>query len=191
MKSNILIKELIELTHKNKAELLPLRNMTDQALNFKPDPESWSILECVEHLNRYGRYYIPEITNRIEQSTHSKADDFKSSWLGEYFAKSMLPKEKLNKMKTFKSMNPINSALDRAVLDELIGQQDQLETLLEQAREKNLTKIKTSISISNWIKLRLGDTFRVVIYHNWRHVVQIKNVLKSIPHGTNVYPGTL
>ena len=42
----------------------------------------------------------------------------------------------------------------------------------------NLTKVKTSITISNWIKLRLGDTFRFVIHHNLRHVVQAKNLLE-------------
>ncbi len=52
--------------------------------------------------------------------------------------------------------------------------------LLEQSRDTNLTKIKTSISISKWIKLRLGDTFRIVIYHNLRHITQVKKILNLL-----------
>lgn len=91
----------------------------------------------------------------------------------------MLPKEKLNKMKTIKSMNPVGSNLDKSVLDKFINQQKTLLELLKQAKKVNLTKTKTGISISKWIKLRLGDTFRVVIYHNLRHMIQAEKVVKE------------
>jgi hypothetical protein len=40
---------------------------------------------------------------------------------------------------------------------------------------RHQVQIKTSISISSFIKLRLGDTLRLVVYHNWRHLIQAKN----------------
>ena len=81
-------------------------------------------------------------------------------------------------MKTFKVMNPAGSKLDRKVLEKFIGQQKTTLELLEKAAMVSLTKTKTSISISSWIKLRLGDTLRVVIYHNQRHLVQAAKVMK-------------
>lgn len=89
----------------------------------------------------------------------------------------MLPKEKLNKMKSPKAMNPIHSSLDRKVLDKFIQQQNDLLELLDKAKHTNLSKVKTAFSISKWIKLRLGDTFRLVIYHNLRHIVQAKKLV--------------
>lgn len=177
MNSETLINELIELTQKNISDVESFKNLTDNQLNLKHTTESWSILECMEHLNRYGNFYIPEISKRLKQSTFKASPTFKTDFLGNYFAKSMLPKEKLNKMKTFKSMNPNNSTLDRQVLDTFIQQQESLIKLLKDARNTDLTKVKTAISISKLIKLRLGDTFRVVIYHNLRHIVQAKKVL--------------
>lgn len=175
-----LIQDLIERTKKHLNEGERYRQLDIKQLNWKENAEKWSVLECLEHLNRYGDFYIPEITRRIkDQPTAGVNPTFKSGWLGNYFANSMLPKEKLNKMNTFKSMNPIGSKLDKAVVDKFIRQQKQLLNLLEQARSLHLSKIKTAISISNWIKLRLGDTFRVVIYHNYRHIMQAENVLKQ------------
>lgn len=173
-----LIDSLIELTITNQGKAQELKSKSIDLLRKKKNAESWSVLECIEHLNRYGDYYIPEIENKMKLSAYQEHGTFKSGLLGNYFAKSMLPGQKMNKMKTFKSMDPLNCSLDKNVLDKFIRQQEQLLKLLEQARTTNLTKVKTSISISKWIKIRLGDTFRVVVYHNVRHLVQAEKVLK-------------
>lgn len=89
----------------------------------------------------------------------------------------MLPKEKLNKMKTFKDKNPIGSKLDKKTIERFISQQEQILNLLDKSREIDLNKTKTAISITNLIKLKIGDTFRVVIYHNERHLEQANKLL--------------
>ena len=174
-----LISELKNMTEENIQFAEMLLDKTESELNFRNSEESWSILECLEHLNRYGNFYIPEISNRIAASKLAPKTEFSSGILGNYFAKSILPKDKLNKMKTFKSMNPIHSKLDKKAVNEFISQQNQLLDLLEQSGKINLEKTKTSISISKLIKLRLGDTFRFVIYHNLRHIRQANNILNS------------
>lgn len=175
--SNDLINELIDLTHEHLAFAEGLLLKTDAELNKRLSDESWSVLECLEHLNLYGSFYLPEIKNRIEKSSTKATSEFKSGWLGNYFAQSMLPKEKLNKMKAFKSMNPIHNSLSKTTVMVFIDQQKQLLDLLNAAKLVNLNKVKTSISITTLIKLKLGDTFRFLIYHNKRHIVQAKKVL--------------
>lgn len=169
-----LITDLIKRTKLVLAEAKALMDKNIEQLNQRSSETAWSALECIEHLNRYGAFYIPEITSVIENKLPSNNQEFKSSWLGNYFALSMLPKENLNKMNTFKSMNPIGSKLDKKALTTFIGQQNELLELLESSKNLDLTKLKTAISISKLIKLSLGDTFRVVIYHNQRHIEQAK-----------------
>lgn len=176
IESKELIDELAQMTRNHLNVAQELLHLDIEELNSKSDPKSWSILECLEHLNRYGHFYIPEIEKQINQTSHQPAAYFRSYLLGDYVAKSMLPREKLNKMKTFKSMNPLGSQLDQSSIQEFIDQQQHLLSLLEQSRKVNLHKTKTRISISNWIKLKLGDTLRVVIYHNYRHLVQIERI---------------
>jgi hypothetical protein len=177
--TSALLNELKERTsqHLEYAQTLTLK--TEEELNFRNSQDSWSPLECLEHLNRYEDFYIPEITNRTDASKIPPKDIFKPGILGNYFAKSMLPKENLNKMKTLKIMNPIHSQLNKTVIEKFISQQKQLLSLLEKAQNIDLERTKTSISISKLIKLKLGDTFRFVIYHNERHIEQIKRILTS------------
>ncbi|MCB0478064.1 MAG: DinB family protein [Crocinitomicaceae bacterium] len=172
MKAEELINDLIDRVKGTMNDAEKLKTLSDAELNQRPNEGAWSALEAIQHLNRYGDFYTPEIRKRIKESRLAKSDAFKTGVLGDYFAKSVAPKEKLNKMKTFKNMNPAGSKLDRTVLDDFIFHQQQMLELLKEARNTNLTKVKTTITISKIIKLRLGDTFRVVIYHNQRHLVQ-------------------
>ena len=177
--SQTLTLDLIETTRQNLNFAELLKQKTDVELNWKQNSESWSVLECLEHLNLYGHFYIPEIEKTILNSKHKSEEEFKSGILGNYFAESMLPKQKLNKMKTFKDKNPINSKLDRKVIDEFINQQIKTIDLLYKSKNVSLNKNKVKITLSKWIKLKLGDTFRFVINHNIRHLEQIENNIKA------------
>jgi hypothetical protein len=176
--SQELVQDLKQHTESNLQTAQEWLELPLKVLQFKPSAESWSLLECLEHLNLYGDFYLPEIRRQMENSPYQNAAPiFKSSWLGNYFAKAMLPKEPLNSMKTFREKDPKGSSLDQQVVQKFINQQQEMLELLQQARRVNLTKIKTGITLTQWIRLRLGDTFRVVIYHNDRHLVQAKQVL--------------
>lgn len=171
IKSKLLIDDLIERTRQNLNRAGGLQELSTKQLNQRPGPGKWSAFECVEHLNRYGRFYLPEIKKRLKQGQRRTAREvFKSGLLGNYFAKSMLPGK--SPMKTFSEMNPLGSELNLGVLEEFIHQQKEMLDLLQGSRMVNIQKVKTSISISKFIKLRLGDTYRVVIYHNQRHLLQ-------------------
>jgi hypothetical protein len=186
MQSEKLIQSLIEQTRQilNTAE--KLKNHDMETLTWKDDPNSWNILECLEHLNLYGHFYLPQIEEKIKTSSTKSDDEFKSGMLGNYFAKSMLPKQKLNKMKTFKDKNPLNAKLDRTVIERFIHQQITLLELLNQSKKVSLNKVKIEISITSLIKLKLGDTFQFYINHIIRHLQQIENIMLAMKTHTLV-----
>lgn len=69
-------------------------------------------------------------------------------------------------------MDPSGSDLGMEVLKEFEQQQFLMQELLEKSRNVDLMKIKIPLTISRWIRLRLGDILRIVIYHNERHIRQ-------------------
>jgi len=170
--SNILIDDLVKRTEANIHTVEKFKNLSTADLKRKAKQNSWNILECIEHLNLYGDFYIPEIRSNIEKSKNSASPFFKSGFLGNYFAKSLEPKAERNKMKTFKDKNPAGLPLDSSVLERFIAQQNQILILLLQSRHVDLNQTKTAISLTKWFKIKLGDSFRVLIYHNERHLQQ-------------------
>ena len=176
---NVLLDDLVNKTERFIKELEMLKAVNLDRLNAKASSDAWSVLECIEHLNLYGRFYIPELKKRIAKAPSSDKELFKPGRLGNYFAKAMLPGSKMKSIKTFASMNPNGSKLSKSTLDEFIQQQHDTLKLLVQARKVDLTKTKTAISITNLIRIRLGDTLRVVVFHNLRHMKQAQRALNS------------
>lgn len=176
---NDLLNDLQQRLIRQSKQVAQLKQQPSQSLNAKPSEQAWSALECIEHLNRYGRFYLPEVRRALAANRHAASPVFKSGWLGNYFATSMLPKENLNTMRTFKVMNPSGSTLGPEVLEECEAQITRWQQLLAQCEEACLNRTKTAISISKLIKLRLGDTLRVVIYHQDRHMEQAQKAVRS------------
>lgn len=180
VKINYLIDDLLKRVEKSTVSAQKLKQLSADELNFKKSANSWSILECIEHLNLYGDFYLSEIEKQILAGKSKRSSGiFKSGLIGNYFANAMLvkPNGKIKKMKSPKDKNPCNSKLTIITVDRFLKQQDYLERLLKEARDIDLTKVKTSISLTKFIKLRLGDTFRFLVYHIERHVLQAERVL--------------
>lgn len=179
LQSGPLLDELHRLTLANIECAKHYQSLSNDALTWRAHEKSWNILECLAHINLYGDFYIPEIRKKMEKSTLSYVPDLKSGLLGNYFANTMYPKEKPNPMPTLKATNTLNADLDTSSIDEFINQQQETLILLDVAKGKNLNKIKTGISISKLIRIKLGDTFRIFVYHNYRHILQAEHILNA------------
>lgn len=182
MKQDDLINDLIERTEALKKQAEILRSENENTLNARPQEGTWSILECLEHLNLYGDFYLPELEHRILNGRpRGKRERFKSGWFGEYTVTSMLPKkDKLAyKMNAFKNMTPKPSELSIATIDRFIKQQETMLRLLEKARNVDIQRTLTRITLP-YMKFYMGTTFRFVIYHNERHLWQAQRAIKAL-----------
>jgi hypothetical protein len=177
-----LIAELLEVTHK-VIESAKLLKTHDQMLLATPPTEgAWSALQCVEHLNLYGDFYLHEIERRIiaSQKLVQPPQGFTSGWLGGWFVEQMKPSPTMKPMKAPRDKVVDATQVSHQAIDRFLRQQDRMQALLLQARNTDLNKVRTSISISRIIQLKLGDTFAVVVYHNQRHLAQAQNAVNAL-----------
>ncbi len=143
-----------------------------QQLNRKPGPDSWSILECLEHLNRYSRYYNPALAKAIAANAGAGNEQSISySWLGKKSVDMVRP-ENMKKHKTVKHMNPNNSHLSHNTIQEFLQHQTELLNLLHAAKTANLNKKAVPVEFFKLLKLRIGETLEFVIVHQERHLQQ-------------------
>lgn len=168
-----------------------IRTIDPVKLNYPPAEGSWTVLQALEHLNMYNRYYLPEIERKVAIIPKEWNAWFVPGMLGDYFTRMMLPSniaEVKNKMKTPKGYRPELVLNADAVLQEFITHQHKLLKLLETARKRNMNEIKIATSLSKLVKLKLGDTFRFLIAHEQRHMVQARNALKALGISTSEFP---
>ncbi|MFY0713422.1 DinB family protein [Seonamhaeicola sp. NFXS20] len=170
-----LLVELQNKTAKAKSLLEEFKTYSIEDLNYKANASEWSILECIEHLCLYGKFYLPEIENRIITNSYSKQQYFKSGLIGNYFV-NIIKASNTKKIKATKEMDTTGFKLNKSTINQFLKQLEWLDSLLVKAEKVNLMKVKTSISLTKLIKLRLGDTLRFLVYHNERHLLQAKRI---------------
>lgn len=178
---------LLELLQSDVREILlqctALQNTNVTLLTQQPQPGKWSVVQVLEHLNIYSRYYITAIEEKLHLNQSGPNQNFTPGWLGNYFTNLMKPTEdKTIKSKMKAPANAVPSAQPDvvAMLNEFINHQHHLLNLLQIARTANLDYNRIPISLTKLIKLKLGDTFRFFIAHEQRHFLQIENTLKQV-----------
>lgn len=178
MESRQLIADLKRKTEFCSKEAKRLLKLKEDRLNEKASFNSWSALQCLDHLNNYGDFYLEEMEKAMNASSKPSTPQFKSGFIGNIFAKSMVAGAKSTKMQSPKDMEPGTTTLSKEVINKFLEQQKEYLRLLETCQHKNLNKIKVKITLSKWIKLKLGDALRVTIYHNERHILQALKAAK-------------
>lgn len=161
------------------------QKLPQQTLLYKQNTTAWSAVQCLMHLNSYGNYYLPQLKKSIEEAKEKRRFSqvsFSTSYIGNWFTELMLPKGEGNtikKMKSPKNHEPVLNESGDAVISDFINQQKIMWQILEEARNIDLRKAKTPVSISRFIRLPLGDTFRFLVAHTYRHLLQAERALTA------------
>jgi hypothetical protein len=178
-----LLESLQSDTRKIILAVRQLQQEDPELLNETPGHGRWSVAQVIEHLNSYGRYYLPAIDSAMKNNTGAPDPVYKPGWLGDYFTRSMLPGKNgqvVNKMKSPSDHRPQAEVDSKPVIDEFLKQQHTLLELLERAKHVNIAKLRIPITLSRLLKLKLGDTFRFLVAHHQRHFVQVQNTLRAV-----------
>ncbi len=166
-----------------------IATQTSAAILHQPSPGSWSAAQCLEHLNGYSRYYLPALEQAINKAEKNKwiaLPQFRSGWLGNYFTNLMQPNPDgalKSKMKAPKGYRPEPQLDAPAILAEFISHQEKTLALLQRAEKVNISRLRIPISISRLLKLKAGDTFRFLIAHGQRHMLQALRAINTVTGG--------
>ncbi len=187
--------ELISRLQHDITKLIAAAEHLQQAdsvkLSYPPAEGKWSATQAIEHLNMYSRFYLPAIEKELVHISNDANAWFVPGFFGNYFTKMMMPGnvyEIKNKMKGMKSYRPGRGVNAEKVFKEFIEHQQKLMQLLETARKRNLEKIRIPMTISRFIQFKLGDTFRFLVAHEQRHMIQARNAIKATGVSTDKFP---
>lgn len=104
-------------------------------LNWRKGIAGWNVLECIEHLNIYGRYYLPRVKDALAVKPLKKPSLFANGKIGHYFIESLKPKPVQIKLKTLKKFDPQGQVLDKSALYEFQKQLNDWQTILSNLNE--------------------------------------------------------
>ncbi|AII52765.1 DinB family protein [Hymenobacter sp. APR13] len=173
-----------ELTALRDVTQQRFRPLTDDQLNRRPSPDTWSVGQCLEHLNIIGGFYLPTITRKLKQAQErgsTPAESVKHGYIGQKMTAALKAPPAEKAMKTPQQYAPSGSRLPRTVVEVFGRQLEELLQLLEQARRVNANAVRIPNPIIPLLWPRLPDVLEMLVVHIRRHVTQAERVLQG--HG--------
>jgi hypothetical protein len=179
---NVLVENYIASFQKNsKSFLATFGELTTAQLNLKPNPNSWSIAQIIEHLILTNESYFP-VFQRISAGKNTVP------WIGKIpliprvignmIADSLKPETK-KKTKTFKVWEPQSSF----ILDVLTRFEKHHISIIQELRllEPYFSQEVIISSPANaYVVYTLDKAIDIIIIHEQRHYQQACDILKTI-----------
>jgi len=153
-------------------------SLTAKQLNWKPNAQTWSIAQNVDHLVTINESYYPVLKSAKEGNLRlsfvSKLG-FMVNLFGKSILKSVSP-DRANKMTTFPIWEPSVSEIPEHIMRSFSQHQQSLKQMIAESSEL-LEKGTIIHSPANKnIVYRLDTAFEILVTHEERHFIQAKEV---------------
>lgn len=159
-----------------------LRHLSEDQLNRRPSPDTWSVGQCLEHLTIVGGHHLPAVVRKVKAASERgsrPADTVKSGFVGRWLVQSMRTPVSQKALKTPQRYAPSGSRLPRTVVEVFGRQLDELSNLIDQARTINANRVRIPNPLIPLLQLRLTDEFAFLVAHIERHMAQVERVLQA------------
>jgi hypothetical protein len=155
--------------------------LSDDQLNWHPAQGSWSIAECLQHLNVGVTKTLPAFDRAIAEGRSRQQfapGPFRYGWFSRMMVASMEPPPKF-RMKAPRLIRvSAGSATYRGadLLPQFAAVRDQLAERVRQADGLDLAHVRTISPVNRLLRIPLGAYFNFILAHDRRHLWQARNV---------------
>jgi len=150
-------------------------------LNYKTDPKSWSIAQCLDHLMVTDKQYTPvlkEMAAGNYKPTFWAKMGIGSKFFGNFLIKTTAPIPE-KKGKTIPSFEPSKSDLPSDILKQYQKHDKEWRALLSQLDGMDYVKTRLSSPAGAAITYSLEDLLTILANHKERHYHQAMAVMQS------------
>jgi hypothetical protein len=155
-------------------------NLTVNQLRQRPQPDKWSIAECLVHLNLSSEAELIVLDNVLARTAEEKSSSeakYKMDLLGRFLKWMLEPPMMLwSRIKTTEEFQPMNIEFVEQALPNFLNLQEQLKIRVEKANGLPLDKIKVVSPFNSKIKYNLLSCFTLILAHERRHLWQAEQV---------------
>lgn len=155
--------------------------LSDDQLEWRPEPEKWSVGEHVVHLARTNRPYLEAIRETLAEARDrglTGRGPFRKPWLAEWVVKAMEPPPRL-KVPTMKELVPEPGLPIDRVLEVWRESQSALLASVDDAEGLDLGRARMRSPFLPLLKLTADQAYRAVLAHNRRHIWHARRTMEA------------
>jgi hypothetical protein len=154
--------------------------LSEREIHWKPNADTWSIAQNLEHLILINQSYFPMI-DRLRNKGHKKPFTAKFGFLVNFFGKTILKSvqpDTTKKTKTFSIWKPSESSLSKDIVARFVEHQEKLKQKILQSEDLLRQGAVISSPANPKIVYKLDAAFKIILAHEERHFQQAKKLLQ-------------
>ena len=156
--------------------------LSDAQFTWQPSPESWSVAQCLDHLNATAREYLPMldegIADAIRRGLYNPGPNT-YNWIGRLMAWIVDPDTRI-RARAPKGFLPPAGRPRHDVMAAFRAYQVQYIDRLRQANGLDLARARVASPAARWIRMPLGSGFATMVAHERRHLAQARRVIQKL-----------
>lgn len=166
--------------------------LDDKKFNLRPDPDSWSVAECIDHLCVLGNLLLPRLDAGIQRARVKgwRSDGpFRYGLFSTMFIRMVGPLRttgsRRGKVAAPRLYRPSSATHDvNTLVTKFETLQDELIERAKAADGLDIARVRIESPVSVLIRIRLGAWFEAIAAHQFRHIEQAKRAKAVVAEGT-------
>lgn len=151
-------------------------------LRLRPEPDRWSMAECLTHLNLCAEAFLDLIGSACQDAREKQifgAGPFKMDKMARFLNWTLKPPARI-KVRTTARFEPVTISVPEEVLPRFLVLQGELRKGIENADGLDLNKVIVTSPFSRRVKYNLFSCFVLIVTHELRHLWQAEQVKREI-----------
>jgi uncharacterized damage-inducible protein DinB len=156
--------------------------LSSEQINWKPNSQTWSIAQNLEHLIVVNETYYP-VLSALKNGTYKKPFLANFGFIVSFFGKTVLnavKPDRKNKMKTFSIWEPGQPSVGKDIVSRFKKHQSELQKQVNEANELLNNRIVISSPANKNVVYSLEMALDIIVTHEQRHLEQAKEILREL-----------
>ena len=156
--------------------------LSAEQLNHKPNEQTWSIAQNIDHLIIINESYVPVI-KAVQKGEYKLPFMGKIGFMVKFFGNMVLgavKPDRSKKMKTFAMWEPTKSEINGDILTRFEKHQEELKMMISGCADLLDKGTVISSPANKNIVYKLETAFDIITTHEQRHLEQAKEILTQI-----------
>jgi hypothetical protein len=150
--------------------------LTPKQLNWKANPDTWSIGQCLDHLRVANDVYVPAIEASLADRPLHAVDEIEPGWFGRWFIRSYIdPSPQSKRARAPRKIEP-RPQVEGNVLDLFLASNQATRELVRQASEYDVNRIRFRNPFIPLLRFTVGTGLEIITRHQRRHLLQAEGV---------------
>jgi hypothetical protein len=153
-------------------------------LSARPDPETWSAVQCIDHLNTAGWLLLRSVEDAVQKGRAEGPygePPFEYGFVSRWFVHSMKPSSgwTFTAPSVFEPEAP-NTLYPGETTEEFLALQDRFSECVVDAQDLDLRRLRLPSPAVPLLRISLGAWFEATLAHERRHLDQARRVLRTV-----------